>query len=316
MLTLARKPLLRPSRLLALTERIEAAGALVLAFNMLDSARRVWETVDAHAAGKALCRQARICRTMGDNEAASHYYAAAIRLAVRRRLPDVRGDALVGRGVMLGMGGDLISAYRAFGEARRVAGRIPEAVASAYIGEMTAARAHGDWNRVVTAGVRALRVQPLSGPNRATLLVLIATVALRAQQPRAAGGALRQALSCSRHPRLRLHVFAKMAKVAAALGRREELAEWARKLSIAATRVNLPGDELSARSELAQAFAMIGETARARRLAMAVRAQAVGLGLAIVTRECDEILKKRTITLRPVQLSRHALRAVSAVEDA
>jgi hypothetical protein len=144
----------------------------------------------------------------------------------------------------------------------------------------------------------------------------MATVALRAEQPRAAGAALRQALSCSRHPRLRLHVFAKMAKVAAALGHRAELAEWARKLSIAATRVNLPGDELSARSELAQAYSMVGDTSRARRLATAVRAQAVTLGLAIVIHECDEILKKNTLALRPIRLSRHALRAVSAVEGA
>lgn len=311
--TLAKEPLLRPGRLLALTERIEAAGALILAFNMLESARRVWDDTDAHAAGMALCRQARIGRTMGDTDVASQYYAAAIKLAVRRRLPDVRGDALVGRGVMHGMRGDFASAYRAFGEARRVAGQIPEAVASAYIGEMTAARAHGDWNRVVTAGSRALRVKPLSGPNEATLLILIASVALRARELRAAGMALRRALSCSRHPRLRLHIFAKMAKVAAALGHHGEVAAWARKFRMAATRVNLPGDELSARSELAQAFATVGDTARARRLATTVRAQAVTLGLAIVVRECDEILKKPAIAMLPIRLSRPALRAMSAV---
>lgn len=312
--TLAKEPLLQSSRLLGLTERIEAAGALVLAFNMLESARRVWNVTDAHAAGMALCRQGRICRTIGDTDTASRYYQAAILLGVRRRMPDVRGGALLGRGVMHGMSGDLASAYRAFGEARRVAAQTPAIVAGAYLGEIKTALQHEDGNRVIMTGSRALQAAALTGPDQAVLLMLIASVALRAQQPRAAGMALQRALANSRHPRLRMHLFANMAKVAATLGDHEAVAKWARKFGIAATRVNLPLDEVSARSEIAQAFAIIGETTRARRLATAVRAQAVTLGLAIVIRECDAILRKRAAAISPMRLSRPALRVIARFE--
>ncbi len=314
--SIAKAPLLKPGRLLALTERIEAAGALTLSFNMLDSARRLWDVTDAHAAGMALCQQARICRSMNESDAAGHYYAAAIQLGARRGLPDVRGGALIGRGVMHGIRGEITAAYRAFGEARRVAGQIPDILANAYIGEMAAASVNLDSNRVIVVGAQALRVRPLTPVTEATLLMVISSAAMKANRPRAAGMLLRRALACSRHARLRMHLFAKMANVAAMLGDRTEIGTCERKLRVAAARVNVPVDELGARSEIAKAYALAGDTIRARRMAKSLRAEAVAIGYANVVNECDAILKNRPLALPPHRLSRPANRVISAFEVA
>ncbi|MCX5762908.1 MAG: hypothetical protein NTW72_15640 [Gemmatimonadetes bacterium] len=312
--TIAKESLLQPSRLLALTERIEAAGALVLSFNMLESARRVWDITDAHAAGMALFHQARICRTMGATDRAEQYYASLIRHALRRRLPDLRGRALVGRGVLHGMRGELAAAYRAFAQARKVARGTPSIVAAAYHGEMAAALAQGDFSRAILAGTGALHSSGLAGHEEAAVLINIAAIALRVQQPRAAAMVLRRAMRRTRHPRLRLHALGKSALAAAAMGLRDDVAQWARRLTSARTRVCVPAEELEARSELAQAWLLVGETARARRLAQAVRAQAVPLQLSIIVGRCDAILRNRLYVLPPVRLSRPAQHTVLAFE--
>ena len=197
-------PLLRPRRLLTLAEQMESAGALTLAYTTLAAARRVWDTTDAASAGIAIFRQARICRTSGATPAAENFYTDLFSFARRNRLPEMRGRALVGLGIIRTLAGDSSAAYRWYAKARAASAHHPVVVAVSYHGEMAAALGQGSFSRAFVAGWRALEAGTLGSYDEAGLMVNMASIALRAERPMAALGAVRRALRKSNHPRVRL----------------------------------------------------------------------------------------------------------------
>jgi hypothetical protein len=311
---LATHPALRPGRLLALAERMESAGALILAYTTLAAARRVWDSTDPPSAGTAIFRQARICRTSGATQAAENFYSFLFTFATRHRLPELRGRALVGKGIIRTLSGDAHAAYRWYSKARAASGQHPVAVAVSYHGEMAAALGEGDCSRALVAGWRALETGALGSYDEAGLMVNMASIALRAGHPGSALRAVRYALRRSSHVRVRLTAYSKGALAAARLGRRALLDKFAARLVAAAAAANFPLDELESRSELAEAFAYTGENAKARRLARSVRREALDLGLEIVIRRCDSILGGEEVMEEAVALSAPAQRVVLELE--
>jgi hypothetical protein len=313
---LARHSALRPQRLLALTERMEAAGALTLAFTTLAAARRVWDSADPASAGVAIWRQARICRESGATPAAENFYTYLYGFATRHRLPHLRARALIGRGVIRTLEGDPAAGRRWFVKARAAAGGNPLAIGVSYHAEMVAALAEGDHSQALVSGWKALSTGALENYDEAGVMTNLASIALQAGHPLAAMRAVHHALRKSSHPRVRLTAYSKGALAAAQLGRKAMVEKFAARLVTTAASANFPVDELESRSELAVAFAHVGETAKARRLARSVRRHAFQLGLGVVVRRCDAVLARETIAEEIVELSAPAQRVVLELQAA
>lgn len=307
---------LRPQRILALAEQIETAGALRLSFCMLDSARRLWYPTTSSATGSALFQQARIARTLGEMDRALDLYMALRRFAQRHRKPDLTARALNGIGVINGMRGALDAAYRSFSQARRIAGASKETAANSWHGEMSVALARHDASRALIAGHRALQCAHLPGHAAAALLVNLAGIALQAQRSGAAISMLRDASRLTRHPRVRAHVFARMALAWAVRGDAARVQAWARRLTAVAPRVAVEADVLEARLDVARALLQLGQTARARRLTQTIRARADTSSLRLLVRRCDELISRTGFASSVVALTRPALRIVHLYEEA
>lgn len=306
-------PVLRPTPLLALTEKMEAAGALTLAYSTLANARRVWDVADPRAAGIAIFRQARICRTSGATAAAEHFYTYLFSFATKHRLPEYRGRALVGRAILRTVQGDPTAGRRWCSKARAVSGGHPTVVAVASHTEMNAALAQGDRSAALVAGARALATGVLERYDEAGVLVNMASVALQAGEAQAALNGVRRAIKRCNHPRVRLSAFAKGAQAAAALRRPALVEKFAAHLVRTATRVNLPFEELDARVELAEAFLRAGDRARAVRTAKLARTGAESHEFPALVARCDRVLNDTIAAPETVDLSAPALRAIAAL---
>ncbi len=313
---LSTQPLFRGPRLLALAEQMEAAGALTLAFATLASARRVWERSDVESCGIAIFRQARICRTSGATHAAAHHYAFLYSYATRHRLPELRGRALVGQGLLVALEGNPAAGCRWYAKARSVSGGHPVASAVAYHAEMNAALSMGDHSAALVAGWHALETGALGRYDEAGVLVNLASLALRAGHAGAALMTCRRAIRRCSHPRVRLGAFAKGAMAAAALGRARQVERFASQLIGVAARVSVPFEELEARSELAEAFVLVGAEERARRLARSAKADAQNHGFATVIQRCDRVLRATQPAVPLLTLSTAAQRVVAELAAA
>jgi tetratricopeptide (TPR) repeat protein len=311
---IAKSPLLKGTRLLPMTERMEAAGALTTAFAILAAARQVWDTTDAESAGRAIFRQARICRTSGATAAAENYYVYLFGFATRHRLAELRGRALVGRGIIRTLQGDIVAGRAWYAKARTASGYHPVATAVSYHGEMSAALSQHDYSGALVCGSRALATNALGSYDEAGVLVNMASLALRAGRPKAALATIKRALRRSAHPRVRVSALAKGALAAAALGRRPLVDKFSVLFTRAAARVNIPYEELEARSELAQAYAIVGEQAKARRMARSIGAEAAVHQFATIRRRCDAILAAEPVEQADVVLNAPARRIVAELE--
>jgi len=311
---LARHTVLRPRPLLAAAEKMEAAGALTLAYTILAAARRVWDSADSLSAGTAIFRQARICRNFGATQAAENHYSFLFSFATRHRLPELRGRALIGKGIIRTLEGDPAAGRRWFRKARSAASGNATAIGVSYHAEMVAALAQGDHSQALVSGWKALATGALERHDEAGVMNNLAAVALDAGRPRAAMRAVLLALRKTSHSRVRLTSYSKGALAAARLGQEATVEKFAARLISTAARVNFPLDELEARSELALAFASIGGTIKARRLARSVRAEAEQLQLGVVIRRCDAVLEGRVDVDPPISLSAPAHRVVLELE--
>ncbi len=310
----AKRRALRPKSLLALTTEMEAAGALILAYATLSAARRVWDRVDPPNAGKAVFRQARICRTIGATQAAENHYSYLFSYATQHRLAELRGRALVGKGVLRTLEGDAPAAYRWYAKARLASARNAVVVAVSYHGEMAAALGEQDFSHAFVAGWRALETAALKRCDKAGVEVNLASIALRAGYPTAALRLVKTALRTSRHARVLMPAYSKGALAAAEIGRGAMVDRFAARLTATAAAANFPIEELEARSELAQAYAQIGNEAKARRLARAARRDAAALNLSVVVRRCDAVLAGTSEPASTVALSAPASRVVLELE--
>ncbi len=313
---LATHPGLRPKRLLAMAERMECAGALTLAFTTLAAARRVWDTTDPASAGVAIFRQARICRTSGATPAAENYYTYLFSYARRNRLPELRGRALVGLGIIRTLSGDTSAGRRWFVKARAACGGSPVAIGVSYHAEMVAALADADHSQALVSGWKAMATGALQSHDEAGVMVNLASISLQAGHPLAATRAVHRALRKTSHPRVRMLAYSKGALAAAQLGRKAMVEKFAARLVATAASASFPVDELESRSELAVAFASVGETAKARRLARSVRGDALELGLGVVVRRCDSVLTGEMVAEEFVALSPPARRIVLELQAA
>lgn len=311
---IARRRALRPGPLFALTAEMEAAGALTLAYATLAAARRAWDQVDPPHAATAIFRQARICRCVGATQAAENHYSYLFSYATRNRLAELRGRALVGKGILRTFEGDAPAAYRWYAKARLASARNTVVVAVAYHGEMAAALGAQDFNRALIAGWRALETSALDSYDKAGVMVNLGSIALRAGRPVAALRVVKAALRTTRHARVLMPAYSKGALAAAALGRRAMVDRFAARLMATAAAANFPLEELEARSELAQAYAQIGNSAKARRLARAARRDALELHLSVVVRRCDAVLAGTAELADSLALSAPAHRVVLELE--
>ena len=295
---------------------MEAAGALTLAYTTLAAARRVWDTVDQASAGVAIFRQARICRTSGASPAAENFYTFLFSFASRHRLPELRGRALIGRGIIRTLEGDPTAGRRWFAKARAASGGNPVAIGVSHHAEMVAALAEGDHSQALVSGWKALTTGALARHDEAGVLINLASIALQAGHPLAAMRAVHDGLRKSAHPRVRMLAYSKGALAAAQLGRKAMVEKFAARMITTSAAANFPVDELESRSELAVAFAQIGETAKARRLARTVRRDALQLGLGVVVRRCDSLLAGDVVTEEIVTLSAPARRVMLELQAA
>jgi hypothetical protein len=313
---LAAQPTLRGPRLLALTEQMEVAGALTLAFATLSYARRVWERTDVESCGVAIFRQARIARTSGATRAAAHYYAYLFSYASKHRLPELRGRALVGQGLLVTLEGNPMAGRRWYAKARTASGNHPVASAVAWHADMNAALSMADHSGALVAGWRALETGALGAYDEAGVLVNLAAITLRAGHAPAALTTVRRAVRRCAHPRVRLSAFAKGALAAASLGNAQMVDRFAAKLIRVASKVNVPFEELEARSELAEAFVQVGFDDRARRLARSTKAEAQDHGFATVIQRCDRVLRVTLPAVPVLELSTAAQRVVAELAAA
>ncbi len=310
------RPAPRPGQLLRITEQMEAAGAITLAYATLAAARRVWDTAEPQSAAQAIFRQARILRTAGATQAAENCFTYLYGFATRHRLAELRGRALVGRGILRMIGGDRRAALKWYGRARVASGHHPVVVGVSYHGEMALALGAGDDSGALIAGYKALATRALPGWDEAGVLINLAGITLRAGEAHTALQLVGRAARRSRQPRMRMGTFAKGALAAAALGRRAIVERFAARLVATAAAVNLPYEELEARSEVAEAFARIGDVAKARRWARAIQRDATREDFVSIVARCERLLESGVPDAEPGVLSAPARRVVAQLQEA
>jgi len=185
------------------------------------------------------------------------------------------------------------------------------ATAVSYHAEMNAALSLGDHSGALLAGWRALSGGVLPRYDEAGVLVNLASLALMAGHPDASLATVRRAIRRCSHPRVRLGAYAKGAAAAAALGQLPLVNRFGAALIGVAAHVNVPFEELEARSELAEALFVVGDRARARRMARTVYDAAQSHRFATVMQRCDRVLKDTQETPARVRLVGAAQRVIA-----
>ena len=186
--------------------------------------------------------------------------------------------------------GELTSSAASFVRARATSKRNATTVGASYHGEMAVALAQGNLSHAIGCGVAALNTRALRIHDKVGVLINIAAIAISTGNGQAALHVLQRALRRTRHSRLRIHIFAKASLAASSLNLPDSVDHWVSRFVQEASRVNCPADELEARAEIAQAYARLGQMAKARRMATSVHAKSVVDGLAVVAQRCDAIL--------------------------
>lgn len=255
-------------RVLAVAEHMEAAGALQLAYAVLEAAPRALPAAAPHIAAGALLHRARVARKLGALEAAHDLYEMAIRAARAARDPEVTTRALIGSAVLARRRGNYPASRRLYERALASAHRaaLPALIADAHQGLLIAASSAGDVAAALVHGWRAFTFAGDAPAREAEILSNLGAVASVAGEYAAALGAYLGAVARTTEPRVRLPALSGAALSAARLHDREALRAASAEIERELTRSSLPYEHAHSLTVLAEARDVAGEREAARAL--------------------------------------------------
>jgi tetratricopeptide (TPR) repeat protein len=269
---------------------MERAGALHLAFAMLGVMRALFApSAGARADALVLVQQARVARQLGDVATAAELYDLADGVGRQHRIPEARGRAAVGRGILANMRGNYPEARADFRRALAIGDGLPGVTLLAHHGLMVAALAARDADTALVHGWQAFAGTLGDADRRADLLVNLGEIARTAGSPDAAASCHAAALRLTRLERLRMAALGGSVQAAADLHDVARLARLAREAVAAVRDAAQPYDRAMLLLELAEAHARVALDAPARRHADAARTIAAEQPFHEVTHRLDAV---------------------------
>lgn len=247
-----------------LAEREEDVGAFRLAYATVGALRRALPDAGPRVASMLLARQGRIVRQLGDATTAAEHYALAESLARSARDPKLRLEARLGIGVLANVRGNYPEARAIFERVLRAASRHgwPDLVAAAHQGLLSGAVAARDSSAALHHGWEALRGVGDQPPQRARLLANLGEACALAGEWEGALRAYAAASAASPLARVRLPALGGAAVAAARLGRRAVLDRVAGEAEREIARSQQPYENALTLVELAEAYHLLGDSAR------------------------------------------------------
>jgi hypothetical protein len=262
---------------LSVAERVEAAGALNLAFAMLVALADATPGASARTHGLVLAQRARIARKLGFLDAADALYGSAARAGRASGDADLVVRAMLGRGVLARIRGNYPDARVRFRRALRASERagLASLASMAHHGLLIAASVAGDVDTALQHGWAAWQLAGDDVERQADLLATLAAAASDAGYDAAALRAYLGAAARSPMARLRLPALGGAALSAARVGDRGQLEAITRDLEHTLAREALPYERAQALTLLAEGWALAEPTTRGEPFASRARSLAV-----------------------------------------
>ncbi|HJU89724.1 MAG TPA: hypothetical protein VJ672_10045 [Gemmatimonadaceae bacterium] len=301
---------------------VERAGALNLTYSALAALRQLIPATanSRRALGLILAQQGRIAREVGDVVTAADLYAQAEEAGHASGDAEVTVRAVLGQGVLAVIRGNYPDARTHFSRALGVAKAhgLQVHASAAHHGLLRAALAAGDLDAALRHGWDAFKHAAGDRHRQAELLTNLGEICLLIARPAAALRAYRTALRFTSLATIRLGALGGAVIAAARLGDRRALDELSAETEQTISRVAEPYEHAVTLVELAEAFAIFGDTGRRD----AYRTRALQLaeerGFYEVVHRAESMPRGSTTTTearRPPSLSDGAVGVLRAIES-
>jgi tetratricopeptide (TPR) repeat protein len=306
------------SRVLA--DQMAEAGAHWLAMSTLGHVRRAAAAAAVRELGLAMADQAWVARSLGDLDTADDLYAGVGAMGAKHGEPELQARALLGQGVTARVRGNYPKArkYLRQGLTCAESAGLHDLAAVGHQGLLIAAGTAGDYPTALVHGWAAFELAAGSPVRQAEILINLSQATLDAGQPRAARSGFLASMSRTDELRFRLPCLGGAAVASAALGDTSMLETLARASDESVSANGFPFESASVLRSLFEAFAAVGESARAEDYRLRARALARKNGffeivLATERREVREAVEARAMpSLTPESLTViHSLEAMS-----
>lgn len=248
-----------------IAEDMERGGALNLAYSTVTNMRiAMLERGPAGARGAAAWQQARVLRQMGLLEEAQDTYECAQEDAIRAGDAELEARALLGQAIVAGHRCNYPAVRAAATRALALVPANSPIAADAHNDLMIAAMAGRDFGQAFDHGWRGYDAAGDDATRRASLIINLASLALRTGRLRAARKGFLAAYALTTMPQRQLPALGGLALIAGAEQNREELARVALAIDRKASTSPLAYEIAVARFELAEAWKQAGDLDKAR----------------------------------------------------
>lgn len=250
-------------RLRVHAEAMEQNGCFELALTTVSAVCRITSATNAAAHSLATLHLGRIARQMSDFESAEDCYRAAISRALHIREPPIAARGHIGLALVQDMRGNFPKAIKHYRQALRYAVTGGGAWTQAHQGLMSIAVGMDQLGDALEHGWAVYDANDTDSETRASVLSELALVALKAGFPGPARQGWTHTLTISDTPRVRVLVWAGIARAAARMADNSAVLDAARQVEIEAARANLPHDRALALLRTAEALFHIGDVSAA-----------------------------------------------------
>ena len=246
-----------------IVEGMENHHAFHLAFATLSAARLALPELPPLPTGRLMAQQARVARQLGDLETAADLYAMVLDLGDMHDESELLVRGHVGAGLVAETRGNFPAARSEYQRALAHGEAVPRVAAIAHHGLMVAASKAGDLGTALRHAWAAFEGVAGDAVRRVDLVINLAELARKGGEGRIALRAFRTALEHTELSRLRLPALSGAAHAAAALGDRSTVLSLAAQAEHEALASGIPYENAKLWRELAEAFAVLDDTARA-----------------------------------------------------
>lgn len=259
-----------------LADQMAEAGAHWLAFSTLGHVRLAAPAAPARELGLAMADQGWVSRSLGDLDTADALYDRVASTGERLGEAELQARALLGKGVTARVRGNYPKARTLFrqGLARATSGGLSDLESVGHQGLLIAAITAGDSDTALVHGWAAYELAQGNGDREAELLINVSHVSMVAGYPEAALHGFLASLVRATGARYRLPSLGGAAVASARIGNRELVGTIARAAEESLLADGLPFETAGALRSLSEAFACVGDAARAEEYRLRARALA------------------------------------------
>ena len=306
------------SAVMELANGMEDGACFRLAHGVLSALLAVLPDAEQLLRGRVIAQQGRLGRHLGETAAAVRYYEEVERLGTENDLPELKGRAWVGLGLLAQVRGDFPESRRLFGAVIGLEGAAKDSISVSHTHLAMAAAAAEDYDAAASHAWQAFQCASTQS-QQAVCLVNLSQLLLEAGHARAALRGFAAALARKPIPRLELPILGGAACAAAAAlpsaRARALVRNFADRLDQVVTALRdgeaLPWPSTSALIELSEALAIIGDDERAQRFADRAEALAVSHGF----HQLSYRLEHPVHVIEPIEVAASTNEIIAAVDE-